>query len=68
MNMKNTVILLIFLLSILGIMLGFVHESEGDVDTIYTPDGADIIIQNSDGTITIIHQDVSEDNVNYCIC
>ncbi len=67
MNMKDTVILLIILLSILGIMLGINHEGEGEVNTICTPDGTDVVIQNSDGSITIIHHDVSEDNDNYCI-
>ena len=67
MNMKNTVILLIFLLSILGIMLGFCYTEES-TDATYTQDGNNMIIEDSDGTITIIYANPSEDNVNYCIC
>lgn len=67
MNMKNTVILLIFLLSILGIMLGICYTEES-MDATYTQDGNDLIIENSNGTITIIYTGPTEDNVNYCIC
>ena len=66
MNMKNTVILLIFLLSILGIMLGFCY-TEDSMDATYTQDGNNLIIENSNGTITIIYAGPVEDNVNYCI-
>ena len=51
MNMKNTVILLIFLLSILGLIMG-VHFTE-DTNSTATPDNnSDSIKQDSNSSIT----------------
>ena len=51
MNMKNTAILLIFLLSILGLIMG-VHFTE-DTNSTATPDNnSDSIKQDSNSSIT----------------
>ncbi len=52
MNMKNTVILLIFLLSILGLIIG-VYYSE-DIGSDSTPQNSqEIVYEDANGTITI---------------
>lgn len=62
MNMKNTVILLLFLLSVLGIILG-VYYTEADVDSVDAFDGKEVVTESDDGTITII---IEEPELNEC--
>ena len=52
MNMKNTAILLIFMLCVLGLMMG-VYYSESNEPTLDTSDYDEIIQEDSNGTITI---------------
>lgn len=52
MNMKNTAILLIFLLCVLGLMIG-VYYTESSSPTLDTSDYDEIIQEDSNGTITI---------------
>jgi hypothetical protein len=52
MNMKNTAILLIFLLCVLGLMMG-VYYTESSEPSINTADYEEIIHEDSNGTITI---------------
>lgn len=52
MDMKNTVILLIFLLSVLGLILG-VHYSETSNHSINLDDYNEVIHEDTNGTITI---------------
>ena len=52
MNMKNTAILLIFLLCVLGLMMG-VYYTESSEPSISTADYEEIIHEDSNGTITI---------------
>ena len=51
MNMKNTVILLIFLLSILGLIMG-VHFTEDTNSTSTQDNNSDSIKQNSNSSMT----------------
>lgn len=51
MNMKNTVILLIFLLSILGLIMG-VHFTEDTNSTATQDNNSDSIKQNSNSSMT----------------
>lgn len=51
MNMKNTVILLIFLLSILGLIMG-VHFTEDTNSTATQDKNSDSIKQNSNSSMT----------------
>lgn len=51
MNMKNTVILLIFLLSILGLIMG-VHFTEDTNSTATQDNNSDSIKQDSNSSIT----------------
>ena len=52
MDMKNTAILLIFLLCVLGLMMG-VYYTESSEPSINTADYEEIIHEDSNGTITI---------------
>ena len=52
MNMKNTAILLIFLLCVLGLMMG-VYFTESSEPTLNISDYDEIIQEDSNGKITI---------------
>lgn len=61
MNMKNTVILLIFILSILGLIMG-VYYTE-DANTNSSQDNDLDIIKNDSNSIKIINLTDNENNV-----
>lgn len=50
--MKNTTILLIFLLCILGLMIG-VYQTEGSDDAVNLDNYEEVVLEDSNGTITI---------------
>jgi len=50
--MKNTTILLIFLLCILGLMIG-VYQTEGSNDAVNLDNYEEVVLEDSNGTITI---------------
>lgn len=50
--MKNTAILLIFLLCILGLMIG-VYQTEGSDDAVNLDNYEEVVLEDSNGTITI---------------
>ncbi|MEE0935234.1 MAG: hypothetical protein U0L42_06135 [Methanobrevibacter sp.] len=52
MDMKNTTILLIFLLCILGLMIG-VYQTEGSDDAVNLDNYEEVVLEDSNGTITI---------------
>ncbi|MEE0901372.1 MAG: hypothetical protein UIB31_02480 [Methanobrevibacter sp.] len=52
MDMKNTAILLIFLLCILGLMIG-VYQTEGSDDAVNLDNYEEVVLEDSNGTITI---------------
>ena len=52
MDMKNTAILLIFLLCILGLMIG-VYQTESSDSSINLDDYEEVVQEDSNGTITI---------------
>ncbi|MBE6490746.1 MAG: hypothetical protein E7Z83_07805 [Methanobrevibacter sp.] len=52
MDMKNTTILLIFLLCILGLMIG-VYQTEGSNDAVNLDNYEEVVLEDSNGTITI---------------
>lgn len=52
MDMKNTAILLIFLLCILGLMIG-VYQTEGSNDAVNLDNYEEVVLEDSNGTITI---------------
>lgn len=52
MNMKNTAVLLLFLLCVLGLMIG-VYYTESSAPTLDTSDYDEIIQEDANGTITI---------------
>ena len=52
MDMKNTAILLIFLLCILGLMIG-VYQTESSDNSINLDDYEEVIHEDSNGTVTI---------------
>ena len=61
MNMKNTVILLIFLLSILGLLVGVYYST--DVSSDNSPDGtSEKIYEDPNGTITITLENKEPEN------
>lgn len=60
MDTKNTVILLIFLLSIIGLLIGIHYTEEIDSNNSVDSDG-NIIYENSNGVI-IIKLDSKENN------
>ena len=62
MDMKNATILLIFLLCILGLMVG-VYYSESSEPTMKTYDTKEVIHEDSNGTITI-NLEKKENNEN----
>ena len=52
MDMKNTTILLIFLLCIMGLMIGVYHTESSD-SSINLDDYEEVVQEDSNGTITI---------------
>ena len=62
MDMKNTTILLIFLLCVLGLIIG-VYYTEASESTINLDDYKEVIHEDSNGTITINFQ-LKENNVS----
>lgn len=62
MDMKNTTILLIFLLCVLGLIIG-VYYTEASESTINLDDYEEVIHEDSNGTITINFQ-LKENNVS----
>ena len=62
MDMKNTAILLMFLLCILGLMVG-VYYTEASDDAINPDDYEEVIHEDSNGTITI-ELELKEKNEN----
>ena len=52
MNMKNTAILLIFLLAIIGLIMG-VYYTEADNIEKTSSDNEELVFEDSNGTITI---------------
>jgi len=60
MNMKNTTILLIFLLCILGLMIG-VYQTEVNDSSANLVNHEEVINEDSNGTITI-HLELKEKN------
>ena len=52
MDMKNTAILLIFLLCVLGLMIG-VYQTEGSNDAVNLDNYEEVVLEDSNGTITI---------------
>ena len=52
MNMKETAILLIFLLSILGVIMGIIY-TESDIDSVDASQNQEIINESANGTIII---------------
>ena len=60
MNMKNTTILLIFLLCILGLMIG-VYQTEVNDSSANLVNHEEVINEDSNGTITI-HLEIKEKN------
>lgn len=52
MNMKNTAILLIFLLSVLGLIIGVYYTEDINVDKA-AGESSDIVKEDSNGGITI---------------
>lgn len=52
MNMKNTAILLLFLLCVLGLMMGVYYTESGE-NYLNTADYEEIIQEDANGTITI---------------
>ena len=52
MDMKNTTILLIFLLCIMGLMIG-VYQTESSDSSINLDDYEEVVQEDSNGTITI---------------
>ena len=65
MNMKNTVILLIFLLSILGLIIGVCYTEAADSDS--APQNSwERIYEDNDGimTITLTENETKESNLN----
>lgn len=50
--MKNTTILLIFLLCILGLMIG-VYQTEGSDDAVNLDNYEEVVLEDSNGTIII---------------
>lgn len=60
MNMKNTVILLIFLLSILGLIMGVYYTESADAEKAHQG-SEEKVFEDSNGTIIII----LEDNESY---
>ena len=66
MNMKNTVILLIFLLSIIGLIVGVCYTE--DIDSANSHDeGFERIYEDSDGVITITLEKKGENNLDNLI-
>ncbi len=60
MNMKDTVILLILLLSIAGLLIG-IHYSEDATDNDSADDDSDTVNEDSDSSITITPEE-NKDN------
>ena len=60
MDMKNTAILLIFLLCILGLIIG-VYQTEASDESVNLDDYDEVINEDSNGTI-IIHLEQKENN------
>lgn len=60
MNMKDTVILLIFLLSVAGLLIG-IHYSEDANENDSADDNSDTVDQDSDSSITITPEE-NKDN------
>ena len=60
MNMKDTVILLILLLSIAGLLIG-IHYSEDATDNDSADDDSDTVNEDSDSNITITPEE-NKDN------
>lgn len=52
MDMKNTTILLIFLLCVLGLMIG-VYQTEGSNDAPNLDNYEEVVLEDSNGTIII---------------
>ena len=52
MNMKNTVILLIFLLAILGLIIGIYYTEEASISK-YNNKSYEKVYEDSDGILTI---------------
>ncbi|WP_407410202.1 hypothetical protein [Methanobrevibacter sp.] len=52
MDMKNTTILLIFLLCVLGLMIG-VYQTEGSNDAVNLDNYEEVVLEDSNGTIII---------------
>jgi hypothetical protein len=52
MNMKNTAILLIFLLAILGLIMGVYYTEAENIDKT-SNDNEEFVFEDSNGTITI---------------
>ena len=50
--MKNTTILLIFLLCIMGLMIG-VYQTEGSDDAVNLDNYEEVVLEDSNGTIII---------------
>jgi hypothetical protein len=61
MNMKNTVILLIFLLSILGLIMGVYCTQSADSDSSQNQD-SDVVVLDDDSITTVSLTD-NENNV-----
>ena len=61
MNMKNTVILLIFLLSVLGLIIGVYYTEDITSDSL-ADDETDMINEDADSNLAIISD---ENNTNY---
>lgn len=60
MNMKDTVILLILLLSIAGLLIG-IHYSEDATDNDSADDDSDTVNEDSDSSITLTPEE-NKDN------
>nr|WP_295000773.1 hypothetical protein [uncultured Methanobrevibacter sp.] len=61
MNMKNTVILLIFLLSVLGLIIGVYYTEDITSDSL-ADDETDMINEDADSNLAITSD---ENNTNY---
>ncbi|WP_405268796.1 hypothetical protein [Methanobrevibacter sp.] len=52
MNMKNTAILLIFLLAVLGLIMGVCYTEADNIEKT-SNDTEEVVLEDSNGTITI---------------
>ena len=61
MNMKDTAILLIFLLAVVGLIMGVYYTESSDIEK-SPKNNEEIIFEDENGTITITLENVEEEN------